>query len=425
MERFRLKKNIKTTLLAFIVNLLLVFVSYRVLIMVGGVAAVGIWATTLAWASVVRFGDLGMANASVRFVARYDHEKEVEQIAKVIETGIVSNALLFASLNFIVYLVLLETLHFAFSVPEELADALKLLPFLLMGQFISNTANAFLGVLTGLHKGYLASYMRIVGNVAQLVLVLVLVPRMGITGLAIAQITQFCVTGLFAWIAILKTVKMPFILPYWIDKKTFREMLGFSISSQLSSIANGLFEPLSKILLSLTSSTEVQGLYELAYKSAFLPRNGVVAAVNASLPAMTYLYREDKPAFQTLYKTASKRSFIASALVMGCVALGAPMASYLWMGYIDTNYWLMVVGLCFAFFISAWAAPAYLLAQITGKFRANTMVSFAAAAALFIIGRSIAAIFNHPAAGIVGVIIVVLVGSNLIIKALNEQRFLK
>lgn len=381
-EKYQLKKNISTTVFAFGVNIALVFLTYRVLISVGSVALVGIWATTLAWASIIRFGDLGMSNASVRFVARYDLATEKEEVHKIISTGTLSNTILYLILNIAAYLILLAVLKHAFKDTEDLHTALNLLPYLLLGQFFSNAANMLLGILTGLHKGYLAAYLRIVGNIAQLILVVVLIPAFGIVGLAFAQILQFSVMTLIAWAVIGRTAELPRLLPQGIDRRVFREMLGFSISAQFSSIANSLFEPLTKILLSIFASTEVQGLYELAYKSAFLPRNGIVSAVNATLPAMTSLYRQDPPAFRSLYATATQRSLKMSLIVMASVAVLSPAPSYLWLGYIDKTYVFMTVMLALACVFSIWAAPAFLLSQIIGTFRILTISSMATNAGL-------------------------------------------
>src|SRR5690606_11826547 len=64
-----IRANVVAAVAAVCANILLVFVSYRLVIAGGGLEALGAWSAIVACVSLLRIGDPGMASAVMRFVA--------------------------------------------------------------------------------------------------------------------------------------------------------------------------------------------------------------------------------------------------------------------------------------------------------------------------------------------------------------------
>ena len=90
LRSFNLKRNMVSAVFAFVINIGLVFLSYRLVIRQGGLEVIGLWSTLYAWTTMIRIGDAGMANASLRFIALCNPQTEGEKLRDYLETGIKS-----------------------------------------------------------------------------------------------------------------------------------------------------------------------------------------------------------------------------------------------------------------------------------------------------------------------------------------------
>jgi O-antigen/teichoic acid export membrane protein len=238
-----------------------------------------------------------------------------------------------------------------------------------------NIVGVLLSSLQGLHLGYLNSVIGVAGNFFQIVLVVILVPRFGVAGLAWAQVTQYLVSLLALWIIVRRKTGINTILPFRFSKMAFREMLGFSLTTQFANIANGLFEPCSKILVGHFGGLNALGTYELAYKTLWLPRSAVVSGATAMLPAMTALAKTDIRNIHQLYRRAV-RLVTALVITTSIVAmLASPLISMLWIGHFEVRYTVFMGILAVGIILNAWGAAAYNLGLITGRMRNNIIIN--------------------------------------------------
>lgn len=371
---FNLKRNVSFAIAEFAINLVLVFFSYRLIIMRGGLEAVGVWSVLFAWTSLVRLGDVGMANATLRFVSLHDARKEPQRLADYVETGVLTNLVFFAVLSCLGYVIMSP------FVPEMVGathaqEARAILPIMFCGFWLLNVSGAVLGALQGLHLGYVRSLISVGGTMVQLVAVLVLVPELGLGGLALAQVLQYALISIVGWGLVVKNLAQVSLLPVRFKPAAFRDMLGYSLKAQMANVASGLFEPVSKILIGHFGGLQMQGLYELAFKSVWLPRNGVIAGVSATLPAMTSLSTRQGDKLQQIYERCVGMTALAVSLLMLAVLCASPIVSMIWIGSLRFDYCAMVFLLGCGAIFSAWAAAAYNLAFATGDMRANLVAN--------------------------------------------------
>jgi O-antigen/teichoic acid export membrane protein len=390
LNRLNIRKNVFFAMGEFIINMALVFFSYRLIIQQGGLEAVGVWSTLYAWTNLVRLGDVGVSGAAVRFLALWDVTKQRENIRTYGETALLTSIVQFCVLALIAYFALsplVERIVGNTHAPE----ALKLLPWLLFGFFLLNVSGTALGLLQGLHHGYLRSQLSVLGTTIQLVAVLVFVPTWGILGLAFAQILQHGVLIALGWSLVRRKLACG-ILPWRFDIPAFRAMLGYSIKAQVVNIANGLIEPITKMLVGHFGGMAAQGLFELAYKSVLLPRNFIGAGVTATIPAMASMFKENRDELRQLYARAFRLSIFAMGLAAIVLVIFAPIASLLWLGRVDTTYWLYVGFLAAGYFFNVIGIPAYVLGMSSGYMRNNLIITLTTLLGLVTIGSFLGSI---------------------------------
>jgi len=380
-DGLNLRRNVVYAVAELGVNAALLFLSYRMIIWQGGLAVLGLWSTLYAWTTLIRVGDLGMANATTRLVALHDIRSEPERIRQYIETGIISQAAIYLALATVGYLSLSAFIAGSVGV-EHRAQAEQVLPYLFASFFLFNLAGTVLGSIQGLHIGYVRSQLAVFGTLLQLFGVVVLVPQLQLVGLAVAQILQYLIVNVIGWLLLRRYAGATNWLPRRFSRPALAEMLSFSLASQVASSASGLFEPFSKMLVGTFGGLHLLGLYELAYKTVSLPRNIVVAGVSASIPAMSRLLVIDPERSRRLYRQSVRRGTLAMGGVGLLLVFGAPLASLAMTASLEHTYLWMCAILFAGFFANTNGAAAYNLGMASARLRGNIIAAFAALTAL-------------------------------------------
>ncbi|PXW93247.1 O-antigen/teichoic acid export membrane protein [Sphaerotilus hippei] len=416
-SRFHLKKNVGNAVLYFSANIALVFVSYRLVIKQGGVGELGLWSTLMAWIYMIRLGDVGMASAISRFVSMRDLDDEAEKIRTYIDTGILFNMVLFFCLSIVGYFLMHSGMSGIVS-EDALQKSLNVLPLMMLGFFLTNISGLMLGALQGLHWGFVSARLSTIGTFLQLIVVVFLVPRLGLLGLAWGVIAQHAVMVVAGWAFVrIRMATGPWLPVCW-SREAHREMLGYSLKVQFVNLANGVFEPLSKILISRFGSLEMQGLYELAYKTVALPRNAVMSGAQATLPAMTGLLHSDPGAAKNLYNKVLKMVVRSTTGVLLLVVCVAPLISMLWMGDIKYSYWVFVACLAIGFVVNTAGAPAYNLGLAAGKIKNNLHSAILTLLSMIVFGIGLGYLFGVQGVGAAAGL--ALAAGGLYIKQRNE-----
>lgn len=417
-NRFNLRKNIVSASLAFGVNIGLVFLSYKLIVISGGIQAVGLWSTLFAWTSLIRIGDVGMASATMRFTAMYDTESDLDSIQDYVVTGTVTNIALFGLLAAIGYFALDFFLADIVDA-SHVQEAHDILPLMFTGFFLMNLSSVILGALQGLHLGYLNARLTVVGNVLQIIIVVLLVPRLGLLGMAWAQVLQYALLTVVAWFVVRSKARIKSVLPIGFTVAVFKDMLKFSLKSQATNVTNGLFEPVSKILISHFGGLHVQGIYELAYKTLWLPRNAVIAGTSAMIPTLTSLMQTNPDRVEPLYAKSVRYSVLAVLVLSVAIVIVSPVISWLWVGTFEFQYTIFAAILAFGVVLNAAGASAYNLGIVTGAFRHNVVVNIFVL--VFVVAAGAAVGYALPIYGLVVVISLALAIGGLAIKLKNER----
>lgn len=390
-EHLNIKRNVVTSVGVFVVNLSLVFFSYRLLALQGGVTIIGLWSSLSAWVFLIRLGDVGMTNGIIRFAAARNAEGESDLIRGYVDTGLALNAILFALLACVGWALMNANLEQIVPEGERTASSVRpLIPLLFAVFYLQNLSGLMMGALQAIHQGYIGSLVLLTGTLTQLLVAFLLIPSLGLTGLALAQASQYTLMLFLGWqlyrrsLARASGVAVP-LLPKLASWSTATEMMGFSIKAQFANFVNGLFEPLAKLLIGHGAGLHILGIFEMAYKVVVLPRNAVVAGVMATVPAKTRLLVSNQSAFRKIYQKSVWVVGLAATAVLGAVALLSPLGIPIWLGYKEPLLTGFITILCLGFWLNALSAPAYVLGVASGAMRANIEASFVAIAILILL----------------------------------------
>jgi O-antigen/teichoic acid export membrane protein len=392
ISRLNVRKNVGFAVTEFAISTALLFFSYRLVIQYGGIEAVGVWATLYAWTNLVRLGDAGIAAATTRYLALWDVNEDAHRVRTYAETALLTNIVQFGCLALLAFGLLSSFLDRLVG-SAHAVQATQVLPWLLLGFFCLNVAGTVLGALQGLHLGYRRSQLLMLGTTIQLLAVVVLVPVHGLVGLAWAQILQHGTISLLGWYLVTRTMRAH-LLPRRFDFLAFRDMLNYSLKAQLVNVANGLVEPVSKMLVGHFGGMGAQGLFELAYKTVLVPRNLLGAGVTALTPSMTALGQQGADDLRQLYVRLWRFSVLSMLIAAAALAVLAPVPSFLWLGRIDGTYWLYVILLAGGFIVNATGIAAYISGMASGEMRLNILSTLITLATLCSFGAGLGLIFG-------------------------------
>ena len=417
-DSFNLSKNIRFSIISFAINVVLIFISYRLVIIYDNIESIGLWSLLMAWAALTRIGDIGMGGAIVRFISTKNIETQANEIRLYADTGLVMNFIAFFLLTLVGYYTLNLNLHSVVS-GDAYGQAKLILPIMFAGIFFSSLTSIMISSMQALHYGYVGSYLTVVGNIIQIVCVLILVPQIGLLGLAWAQLIQYMILALVGRFIVSRKIGNYGMLTLSFSKSVFYEMFGFSLKAQVANISNGFFEPLSKILISQFGGLQAQGFYELAFKTVSLSRNIVISGLFASLPTLTNLINESPEKAVDFYKKSQKNIIKAITFVMGSVILFSPLVSIIWTGQFDMTYWFFVVCIALGFWVNSIGATAYNLGSATGKMKYNIISSLSTLFVLITVGYLMGNLYGERGIGIATALSLSFFG--ILIKQLNEK----
>lgn len=418
-KKYNLKKNIYFSIFSFIINIGLVFINYKIVIYYLGIETLGLWSLLIAWANVIRFGDVGMGNASLHFLSKLNIDKDGKEIQRIIDTGLILNVFVFLILTFLGYVLLNYNLENIVENKSQFIIAKDILPILFINIFFATVSSIVFGNLLGLHYGYISSYFTVSGNIIQIILVVILVPRIGLVGLVWAQLIQYLLLLIIGLFIVKTKAKSQSYLPINFSFPTLKYMLKYSLKTQFANTTNALFEPLSKILISRYGDMTAQGIYEIAYKTASLSKNVVMSGLSASLPTFTDIIHKDNTKGHELYKKSKSNLMKSITLMMVIVIASTPLISYLWLEEINKNYIIYVSIIYFGFFLNAYGETAYKFGLAVGKLKNNILSRIYALLSLVILSFIFGYFYQD-----IGVVLAVMVGlaiGGISINYLNEK----
>lgn len=388
-KSFNIRKNVSYSIAAFVINAALVYSTYKLILFQGGLKLLGVWSVIGAWTAFIRLGDPGLAQALIRSLAVAPAgDAELARSAYVknhISTAILASGSVSAFFSTVGCFVLLQFMP-AILGEQHFNDAELVVPILCASLVVASVNLVFTAALQGLHMGFIASKITVLGSLVLLFASLPLTHTYGLIGLASAQLIQQCANFALFWRAIncFEEGCLSGLFSGW-DFQTLKKMMRVGVGVQAVNIGNSAFEPFSKLLVGRLSGLEVQGLFEIAYKTISIPRNAIAAGASATIPTLAAMSKSgNSEQARNLFRATTTKMFAASIFFGVSMSLASPILSKLWTGHNDPALTKYLIWLAIAFSVNSAAAIYYNIGLAAGKMFGNIVAVYASISTLMI-----------------------------------------
>lgn len=394
------------------------FVLFRFLLETIGIEKVGIWSLVLAATNVTRISELGFANSVLQYVSRYLAKGEPKRAAQVVETALLTVAGIGAFAILLVYPVLSWALGRLIP-PAYLSEAMSLLPFAIGALWCSMMASTVQAGLDGIQRADLRSIVLMSSQVIFIGATFYLVHTNGLQGVAQAQLIQSFWSLLASWIMLKVNLEGFGIIPFRWSRSLFGEMFGYAVNFQINGIAQLLFEPTTKALLSKWGTLADVGYFEMASRMIIQIRSLVVAANQVVVPVITTQHEHKPSQILDIYKRCYDIMLYLAIPLFSLLLVVTPLISEAWIGRYEPVFVMFAFLLIGSWALNTTAVPAYLAFVGTGQLRWNTLSHMVTGIACALIGYLLGYMFGSVGV-IVGTCLAILIGSVLTLLAFHS-----
>lgn len=354
---------------------LLLFVLYRYISDELGVELLGVWSVVLATTSASKLADLGVSAGVTRFVAQnLAHQRKVEA-ADIVETSFVS---LFFMLIFgllMAYPVFSLLLQGIFT-GDHLKEALEMLPFAMVSLWLSMLSSIALSGLDGCQKMMEKAYINLMSQLLLVIFAFVFVPKLGLIGLAIAQIGQGVFLLIVAWFFLRRELEGLSYIPYVWKRHVFKTVFSYGLNVQLAGLSVLLFEPVTKALMAKFGGAAAAGYFEVANQVVLKVRSVIVAANQAVVPQVANLIETNPSKINDLYIANMQMLLFIATPLHASLMIFAPLISLVFVGVYSAEFVSYLQVGILAWFVNVFTFPAYFIGLGSGRVWLNTVVHF-------------------------------------------------
>ncbi len=304
--------------------------------------------------------------------------------------------------------------------PALLSEATELLPFTIGSLWCSMMASTVHSGLDGIQRTDLRSVVLMSGQVIFVGVAFYLVPTNGLEGVAQAQLIQSFWSLFASWFILKTNLDGLGMMPYRWSGGLFREMFGYAANFQVNGIAQLLFEPTTKALLSKWGTLADVGYFEMASRMIIQIRSLLVAANQVVIPVITTQHEHKPTQIPDTYKRCYDIMLYLSIPIFSLLLVVTPLISEAWIGRYEPVFVLFAFPLITSWALNTTAVPAYLAFVGTGKLRWNTLSHLVTGITSVLIGYMLGYMFGSVGV-IVGTCFAILVGSLLTLLAFHAE----
>lgn len=393
MQKHRVFINAIMSLAQVVLVSGVLFFLYRFLVKTIGVEQLGIWSLVLATTSVTQVVNFGLSGSAVKFVAKYVARGEYNNVSGVIQTAVISLAILIGSVLLAGYPLIKWVLSLVVPV-NSLGLALSILPFALFSLWLTTITSVFQSGFDGFQKIYIRNILMIGGSVFYAILCFLLAPKYGLIGLAYAQIINNSLILIVSWILIKRILPVLPILPYQWNRNLLKEIISYGINFQIISVTGMFADPTTKALMSKFGGLSMVGYYEMANRMVQQFHALIVSANQVLVPVIADLQEKNPERIRSVYVTNYNLLFYLALPLYTLIIISTPLISEIWIGYYERVFVIFGILLAMGWFLNTLARASYFANLGTGELRWNVIGNITAVLLNVILGIILGLFFN-------------------------------
>jgi len=349
-----------------------IFVLYRFLLGTIGAGQLGIWSLVISTTSVTQIANIGLSGSVVKFVAKYIARGEDGNVSSVIQTATLSVAAFLGLILISVYPIVKWVLGLVIS-DESISLAFSVLPYAFLALWSMAITGIFQGGLDGCQRIDVRGLLLMGGAILHLLVCFVLAPIYGLIGLAYARVLINLLILTASWILLKRALPVLPIFPHIWEKGLFREMFGYAINFQVTSVAQMLYDPITKALLSRFGGLSEVGYYEMASRMILQFRALIVSANQVLVPAIANLMEKAPEKLESVYLSSYQLVFYLAIPLYSLIVICIPIISDLWIGHYEDVFVHFGILLAFGWLLNTLNSPAYFSYLAIGELRWNVI----------------------------------------------------
>lgn len=372
IDKKKLAVSAGSSIIQTVVSGVTTFILFKFILATIGAEKLGIWSLVIAASSTVQVANLGMSGSIVKYVADCDAAGDKKGMSVVIQTTVISIALVTFALILGAYPAVKAYLDFALNA-HLYREAVEILPIAMLAFLITMVAGIYQGALYGCQLIVHRNVILMTDSISYLVLCVVLMPRYGLLGLAYARLAQNCFTLLFSVVLLRRYIPQLPLFPLHWSKARFKHMFAYAANFQFISVLVMLSDPITKGFLSKYGNVSMVGYYEIANRMVQIFRALLVNANQVLVPTFARLEKLDPEKVSSAYIASYQIVFYLTIPGLCLLAISAPLISEILIGRYEPFFvWSMIV-LCAGWLINTLSVPAYFATMGTGNMKGNVI----------------------------------------------------
>lgn len=375
MTSKRLVHNAAASVVQVLFSAATLLLTYRLLVKHLPIDQIGLWALIIGSTAVARVAELGLGAGVLRFVAGDVSNGRKDLAARSVGMAVVCVVALVGVVTIIAYPIALPLLLKA--APPGLDGAVReLLACALAAVVLGAVGNVFMGAIDGCQRMDIRVGLQMGGNVVQLVSTYLALSMGGLAKLGYVQIAQssFLLLGGVALAVGLIGARLREYLQF--DGERLRQILAYGGGLQVSAIAQLLFEPLTKVLLTTFGGLALTGYFDVANRLIVQLRAIIIAAYTALVPHVAARVRDGQIAIDEVRSTYLRSCDLLLYVLLpysACVAAALPLMLTLWLGHFDATLLAIALLQFVGWSLNSLNPPAYYLFVALGLMRKPIM----------------------------------------------------
>jgi O-antigen/teichoic acid export membrane protein len=348
-----------------------------------GLALFGVWAVTGAMATYMGLADLGITRSLARFVAVYDVQGDRRAITECVGLGLL--AITAVSVLGAVLAVLTPPL-FADSLKVLSVEDLRLVLLCSVAIFSFTAYRRVLNsVEVGLRRMVPPNVSNVFTNVVNFAFSLgALLARPDLVTYGVANAASYLV-GIGAATISVRHV-WGSIPVSWPSRARAREIIRFSVKTQVHGLADLINLQTDKIILGFAVGVRAAGSYEIAARVVMAVRSVGLLTISAMIPTITaHVTQHGREALPRMYRRYTTMTVALSYPVLALACVTAPFLLKAWLGEVPPRAAGVVILLTLAYLCNLSCEVGMNIATSDGRpglVASNSIVTAAANVAL-------------------------------------------
>jgi O-antigen/teichoic acid export membrane protein len=294
----------------------------------------GIWACCFILISYVGMSAFGISNVYIRYVAEYKATNKIEQINRLVSTGLTVTLIVSALLLVVLWLALPSVVQ-QFKISPPLQRTAFILIF---GTAVTFTLDlsfgAFSYVLTGLQRIteqtliWVASFLLEAG-----LIVVLLVQGFGIYALLLAFVARYLLATTAYVILCFRAIPGLSLSLRHFDRGALRLFSSYGVIVQMTGLLSVFLRSAEKLLAGLFVGIDATGLFEVGEKFPIVALLLPGSMNDALLPAVSHMHTlERREEIRKLYLKGSRYMNMMTGVLMAFLAAFAAPVLTAWIG---------------------------------------------------------------------------------------------